>query len=183
MSASLRGGLTGAAIFIIIKCLLFVNGTHDKYYNLVILSNIACVLIAVVSGMWWARDKHGKIFSNGLDRMKAGMRSGAVYAIIVSVFVYLYYNNIDKEFVQKKVQERVRLAEKADFTVLQKQNPEKLQEKNRADFIDDERESAELWYSPFMICTLTLVGLMVVAMIYSIVVSLFFKYLFFKPKF
>jgi type IV secretory pathway TrbF-like protein len=183
MSKVTGAGVGLALVFVILKCLYYVSGLHYTNYNLVILTNIVCVLLAVGLAMYMARDKNGKLLALGLDRIKAGMRGGAVYAIIVSTFVYFYYNNIDKKFFKDKIKARVELATKADFPTLQKNNPDKLANKTHADFIDDEREQAELWFSPFMVCTLTLVALMVCSMVYSLVLNVIFKNLFFKTGF
>lgn len=183
MSKITGAGIGFALVFIIFKCIYFVSGLHYTNYNLVILTNIICVLLAVGLGMYMARDKNNKLLASGMERMKAGMRSGAIYAIVVSGFVYVYYNNIDKKFFRDKIQARVELATKADFPTLQKNNPDKLANQTHADFIDAEREQAELWFSPFMVSTLTLVALMVCSMIYSVVMNVIFKNLFFKTGF
>ncbi len=183
MSKITGAGIGFALVFIILKCIYFVTGLHYTHYNLVVLSNIICVLLAVGLGMYMARDKNNKLIANGLERIKSGMRGGAVYAIIVSTFVYFYYNNIDKKFFEDKVAARVKMAQDVNFPELQKGNIEKLGNKTHADFIDDEREQALLWFSPFMVSTLTLVSLIICAMIYSVVLNVIFKNLFFKTGF
>lgn len=183
MSRVTGSGIGLALVFIILKCIYFVTGVHYTHYNLIVLTNIICVLVAVGLAMYMARDKDNKLLALGLDRIKAGMRGGAVYAIIVSTFVYFYYNNIDKKFFEDKVKARVELATKVNFPELQKNNLDKLANSNHADFIDEERKQAELWFSPFMVSTLTLVSLIICAMIYSLVLNIIFKNLFFKTGF
>lgn len=183
MSKVTGAGLGLGLVFIILKCIFFITDIQLYHYNLVVLANILCVMLAVGLGMYVARDKNNQLLRNGIDRIKAGIRGGAVYTIVISVFIFFYYNNIDKKFFETMKKERVEMAEKADFKTLQQQHPEKLKHKSHGDFIDMEREQAELWFSPFMISTLTLVGTLICAMIYSVIVNLIFKNLFFKPKF
>lgn len=182
MSKTIGAGVGFALVFIILKCVYFVTGLHYTHYNLIILTNIVCVLLAVGLGMYMARDKNNKMLSSGLDRIKAGMRGGAVYAIIVSTFIFFYYNNIDKKFFNDKIKERVKMAEQADFEKLKLNNPEKLGQKTHRDFVDDEKKQAELWFSPFMVSSLTLGALIVCSIMYSVVMNIIFKNLFFRPR-
>lgn len=182
MSKATGAGVGLALVFIILKCVYYLTGLHYTHYNLIILTNIVCVLLAVGLAMYMTRDKNNKLLNTGLERIKAGMRGGAVYAIVVSVFVFVYYNNIDQRFFKDKIQQRVKLAEQANFELLKKNNPEKLANKNQRDFIDDERKQAELWFSPIMVSSLTLAALVVCSLLYAVVLNLIFKNLFFRPR-
>jgi hypothetical protein len=183
MSKTTGAGVGFALVFIIVKCIFFVTGFQYTHYNFVILVNIVCVLLAVGLGMYVAREKNGQLLSLGIARIKAGMRGGAIYAIVVSIFVFFYYNNIDKKFGEDKVKERVQWAEKLDFKQIRKDNPDAWAHKNQRDFIDEQKENAQLFFSPFMITTVTLISLMIVSMIYSVVMNVIFKNLFFKARF
>lgn len=182
MSKVTGTGLGLALVFIILKCVYFITGLHATQYNLVILTNIVCVLLAVGLGMYMARDKNNKLLSSGIARIKAGMRSGAIYAIVVSVFVYVYYNNIDKKFAADRIQQRTEWAEKLDFKQVQRDNPDAWGHKTRGDFLDAQKEQATLFYSPFMITTVTMVSLIICAMLYALVLNIIFKNLFFRPR-
>ncbi len=182
MSKVTGAGLGFALVFIILKCVYFITGVHYTNYNLVILTNVICVMFAVGLGMYVARDKDNKLLLNGIQRIKAGIRGGAIYALTIAVFVFIYYSSIDKKFFDDKIKERVKYAEKADFAKLQKEFPEKLEGKSKGDFIDMEKKQAQLWFSPFMICTITLMGTLLTAMLYAVVMNIIFKNLFFERK-
>lgn len=177
MSRSVTTGLFFAAVFAIVKCLLFLAGKHEPWYSLIPLLNIGLVMLACGIGMWYTRDTKGNFPNSMLDKIRAGMRSGMVYALFTALFVFVYYKSIDPMFTYKRIKERVEVASKMDFAKIQKENPEKYGNKSRNDFIQDEREQSELWYSPFMNATLTLTGLMVCSLFYSIILSFFFKLL------
>ncbi|HLP11357.1 MAG TPA: hypothetical protein VK177_05435 [Flavobacteriales bacterium] len=183
MNKTTGAGVGFALVFIIVKCIFFTTGLQYTHYNFLILANIVCVLLAVGLGMYVAREKNNQILSTGIGRIKAGMRGGAIYAIVVSIFVFFYYNNIDKKFGEDKVKERVQWAEKMDFKQIQKDNPDSWGSRSRGDFIDEQRENAQLFFSPFMITTVTLISLIIVSMIYSVVMNVIFKNLFFKARF
>ncbi|MFI5204923.1 MAG: DUF4199 domain-containing protein [Flavobacteriales bacterium] len=177
MSRAVTTGLFFAALFAIIKCLLFLTEKHEPWYSFIPLLNIGLVMLACGIGMWYTRDTKGNFPTSTLDRIRAGMRSGMVYALFTALFVFVYYKSIDPMFTYNRIKERVAVAEKLEFSKIQKDNPEKYGNKSRNDFIQDEREQAELWYSPFMNATLTLTGLMVCSLFYSIILSFFFKLL------
>lgn len=185
MSKTTGAGIGLALVFIILKCIYFLTDMHYNHYNIVVLTNIVCVLLAVGLAMYVTRDKNNQILRAGIERIKAGMRGGAIYAIIVSTFVFFYYNNIDVKFRTTMIKARVDYAEsmKPKYAELQKNNPQKLANKQHWEFVQMEKEQAELWFSPFMICTLTLVSLMVISMLYAVVLSFIFKNYFFRPKF
>jgi cation transport ATPase len=47
------------------------------------------------------------------EDVKAGMRVGAIYALLMSVFVYFYYSNIDTTFFAEMIQNRMEMAQRA----------------------------------------------------------------------
>lgn len=175
MSKVTGAGVGIALVYVILKCIYFITGLHYTNYNLVILSNIICAMLAVGLGMYVARDSKGDFLTKGIERIKAGMRSGSVYAISISIFVFFYYKSIDKKFFGDKINERVVMAQNADFETLKKEHPEKLADKNHQDFIDMEREQAQLWFSPFIISTITLLGTLLTEMLYALVLNIIFK--------
>jgi hypothetical protein len=178
MSRAVSTGLFFAALFAILKCAFFLAEKQESWYTLIPIINIGLVMFACGIGMWLTRDSKGNLPVSALERIRAGMRSGMVYAALTAVFVFFYYKSIDPMFTYHRVQERVRAAEQVDFkTEIQAKNPEKYGNKSRNDFIQDEKEQAELWYSPFMNATLTLTGLMICSLFYSIVLSFFFKFM------
>lgn len=182
MSKVTGAGVGFAFVFIIFKCIYFLTGVQYSHYNIVILTNIVCVLLAVGLGMYMARDKENRLLSSGIARIKAGVRSGAMYALVVSVFVYFYYNNIDKKFAADKVKERTAWAEKQDFDQIKRNNPDAWGSKSRGDFLDDQKKQAVLFFSPFMITTVTMMSLIVCSFLYALVLNIIFKNLFFKPR-
>lgn len=182
MSKSVSTGLVFAALFAIFKCILFLSGIHNEWYNLVPMVNIAMVLLACGVGIWLTRDKNGNLPVSILEKIRAGMRSGMVYAVLTFAFVFVYYKNIDKQFTLDRINTRIKLAAELNFTKIQEENPEKYAHKSRNDFLQDEKEQAQLWYSPIMNATLTLTGLMICSLLYSIILAFVLKYMQKRPR-
>lgn len=172
MSAITKSALIFASVFIIVKLILFNTGLHNTNYVLVVFVNILCALLAMIIGlrMNFKENNEQKSYT---ELVKLTMRAAALYALIISAFAYLYYTKIDPEFISSRVEERMVLARAANFDQLKKDHPEKLRDMNREDFLQAEKENAELWFSPFFLTTLTMIGLILISLFYSFFIAWF----------
>lgn len=121
------------------------------------------------------------LFSNYLEgikpffptELKASMRSVSLYAIILSLFMFIYYNAIDSGFFDRKLDAFRYELDNTDYNALPNvDNPLKVLELNKADFIEREMEKAQSFNSPFAWSTLTLIGIMIVGLVYSLAMVL-----------
>lgn len=102
--------------------------------------------------------------------MKSAMRSISVYAIFISLFMFLYYQAIDGGFFERKLDAFRFELENTDYNALADiDNPLKVLQLNKEDFVAREMEKAQSFNTPFAWSTLTLVGIMVVGLVYSLV--------------
>ena len=53
---------------------------------------------------------------------------------------------------------------------------------SRDDAIAEQVRTAELWYSPFFICTLSLIGMIVSCVFYSLLVTVFYRKVLFRLR-
>lgn len=173
MKYAFRSAVLFASVFIIVKLIFFNAGWHSKYYPAIIFINILLVLLAMVTGLW-SEAKHSKPKGSYLEIVKSCLRPAALYIVLVTAFVYLYYNAIDKEHVKNLVEQRMAAAEKMDFEELQKSNIE-FKEMTRNDFLDRERENAEQIFSPFSVATATLFGLLMLSFFYALIIAYVYK--------
>ena len=101
--------------------------------------------------------------------MKASMRGVSLYAIFLSLFIFVYYNSIDSGFFDRKLDAFRYELENTDYNALPDvDNPLKVLELSKVDFVDREMEKAESFNTPFAWSTLTLIGIMVVGLVYSL---------------
>lgn len=174
MGIPFRIALIFALLFVILKLTLFNMGKHEDLYVVVVFGNIFFILMTMIFGLrTWKKANPGK--RSYTDDVKITMQGAVLYVVLVSAFAYLYYTGIDKQFIATRIQERVEIAEKADFDELQKKHPEKLSGKTREDFIDEEREQAILWYSPFFMSTLMLMAGLIISLFYSFLIAWFWR--------
>ena len=96
--------------------------------------------------------------SNIKSEIKAGMRATTMFALMISLFVLVYYSYIDTHYFPNMIEERVKLAS---------ENPE----------IDLEqvRKTGEMLFSPKTHASITLFGLTVTGGIYTIILVILLR--------
>ena len=169
------GGITNI-LFILLICFWALK---MKYDSLVTVSEVG----AVENGM---ERKLLPQDSNFLDDVKTSMKAAGKYILIVAAFVFIYYSLIDMEYGSRIIDSRVELAKEQTATdeswqkVLE--NAPQLENYTKEEYVQKVRESAEQWTSPGRQTSLTLFGLFLLAIFYSILlVILFRKLLYRKP--
>lgn len=184
MRITLKTGLIAALVWIVIKLLFFFNGwnTQDTL-PVVIMINILGLLLAIAVGLYLQkkRDTEG---SNTLRDIKNAMTAGVPYAVVVSMFLYFYYEKIDPEFNQRLI------AEREMFYLQSMDTPEELQEirASNKDFevmTKDEiyeklSEGSRVFYSGKFVATVGLLAMLVLSTLYSILITVIYRRIMFR---
>ena len=119
--------------------------------------------------------------------IKNGLSAGLPYTVIVSIFLYFYYTKIDPEFNQHQRSEAAMQLEK----ILEDPDQFKQMKASNADFEvmdkDQIRESIltnqRAMYSPQAVTTIGLLGMLLLATVNSIFVTIVYRRLIFpKPR-
>jgi hypothetical protein len=185
MKITVKFGLGFAAFWILFKMILFMTLTGQDRYNLElpILLNILCLLLGMTVGLYFHKRNQTEE-SNALGDIKSAMSAGLPYTIIVSIFLFLYYNNIDPEFNRHQLTEsEVHLDKMLD-------DPNQLKElkKSNADFEvmgkDEIRtqllDNQQAMFSPRSVMTISLLGMLILSTINAIFVTVVFRKLIFR---
>jgi len=146
----------------------FYLGFGEVYYKYLVSINLLFIVLVIGAALYY-NFKQGTIpfFPN---EMKSAMRSISVYAIFISLFMFLYYQAIDGGFFERKLDAFRFELENTDYNALADiDNPLKVLQLNKEDFVAREMEKAQSFNTPFAWSTLTLVGIMVVGLVYSLV--------------
>ena len=185
MKPTVKFGLIFAAIWIGFKLVLFSTLTGPDRYNLqpAILANILCLLLAITLGLYFHK-RNATEQSNALGDIKSAMGAGMVYTMIVTVFLYFYYSKIDPEYNQHQRSEAAMQLEKmlndpeefkklkgsnGDFEVMSK-------DEIRASLITNQ----EAMYSTQAVTTIGLLGMLMLATVNSILISIVMRRVIFK---
>ena len=154
-------------LYIILRLLFFYYGFGEDQYKYLVSINL--LFIVLIVGF--------TLFNNYLQgfkpffptEMKTSMRSVSLYAIFLSLFIFVYYNSIDSGFFDRKLDVFRYELENRDYDALPDvDNPLIVLELSKTDFIEREMEKAQSFNTPFAWSTLTLIGIMVVGLVYSL---------------
>ncbi len=185
MKPTVKTALIFVAIYIAIKILIFKSDLqHDESWSMAgTYANMLFILLSSFIGLSWYKktDKYAKS-SFGAD-LKIAMQGALVYTILVGSFTYVYYNNIDTEFTQVKIDNY--MAGMNSFEITEEDRilfpPEFTDAQIKEDIIERERESAEeRMFTPGSISGITTVGLFILGAIYALIVTLVYRK-FFTP--
>lgn len=172
MKSPLKFSYIFALVYIILKLIAFNMGKSTELFAPLILVNILLVLMAILFGLKLHRKKNPDSDDHFVTNIKYCMRSASMYALLIAVFVMVYYSVIDRDFTAKIIDNQFSEITKEDFEEMKKKDPDMLRDKTIDDYKKLKREEMELFTSPFITTTMTLMGLMFLSLFYSIIIAL-----------
>ena len=151
--------MTVAAI--VAKLVLFLmNLAQEQMAMLTIFVNLFVILIG---SFFIVRDyKINHPGSNVKSEVKAGMKGTTIFALMLSLFVLIYYNYIDTHYFPNMIADRVELARAA-----MAENPDIS--------LENVRKTGEMMFSPRTHATLTLFGLTAVGSVYCFLIAILMR--------
>lgn len=180
MKSPVKSGLILAVIWIVFKMVLYYLGKSNHGFTIGIFLNILFVLLAAAIGLYYAKHQSGR--THFLQDVKISLRGSIVYTVIISIFVYFYYDRVDPLVMQNKIDEKIAIAEKQvseDFESMKEDNPS-LREVTAEQYVELVREDAETIHTGFVQSTFTLIALMLASILYSFLVPLIFRKIVFR---
>lgn len=183
MRVTVKAGLGFALLWILIKMVFFWTGSLN--YNIVpaVLLNMLCLIAAIGVGLYLHKRKETEV-GNALNDIKNAMTAAVPYILVVSVFIYFYYNNIDPEYNQHQLSEA--------YTEIQKllDTPEGLQQVRNSnpefevltkeEIYDKLKQGPEGFYNPTSTMTLSMLGLLVLGTMNSIFIAVIYRKVVFR---
>jgi hypothetical protein len=156
-------------------------------FNIVpsVLLNMLCVLLSIAVGLFLHKRKETEA-SNALNDIKNGLTAGVPYAMIVSIFIYFYYSEIDPEFNKHQIAEahmgikkeldkpnglEKARAQNAEFEILSK---EEIYEKLKI--------GPEGFYKASSTMTLSMLALLLLATLNSIFITVIYRKIVFRDQ-
>lgn len=148
-------------VSIFMKMTIFAaNLQFTGYERIYFFGNLFVIMIGVFLGIRLFKnispDKTGF-----LADVKAGIKVAGMYAVLMSLFVYLYYSFIDSSYFPLKIEEQMRL----------------LEESGRAtgDELVKSRETAQFILAPYFQSTVTLILYLLLGTFYSSLITFFVR--------
>jgi len=178
MRITVKTGIISAFCWIALKMSFFYFGLFEDSIKAGVLTNILGVLIAISIGLFLQKLRDTEE-TNALLDMKNAMSAGVPYVVMVSIFIYFFYAKINPEFDRHQIAENEVAIEKMvnDPAQLKKFRSE-MEEEIEKKLKDSNIQGA----SPGFRSTLSVLALLVLATLYSILVTIIYRQVVFKPR-
>ena len=149
--------------------------------------NMLFVTFSVIVALLIVNNKQD-LDRNLLMDVKSGMSSGLVYTLVVSFFIYMYYDKINPDFNKSHINKRkIELSKHFDISSknveeFRGKNPE-WKSLNKKELIEEDAKATAYLHSPKFTMVLSLSGLLLWTTLNSIVISLVFRRFLFRVRF
>ena len=142
------------AISFLLKLSVYFNSLQfSSFENATIFANIFVLMTGVFLGIRLFKSQQ-KEASSYINDFKAGMRIAAVYALLMAIFLYIYYAYIDPAYFEIKLQKQLETAQNAENIDLSKA-----------------KEMGEFILSPYFQSTVSLLGFLILGSFYSAIIA------------
>ncbi len=178
MKLPVKVGIGAAILWIVLKMLgLAINFSVDDIKFFVFI-NMFLLTAAIAFSLYKVKRK--EVESNLLNDIKNGMLAGVPYTLIVSVFLYFYYEKIYPEFNDKKIQEiELKLKDPKVIKEIQTSNPA-MENKNPQEIKREVMANTRSMYSAKFTMIITLLALMVYSTLNSMVIAIIYRRVVFR---
>lgn len=178
MKLPIKIGIGAALLWIVLKMLgLAINFSIDDIKFFVFI-NMFLLTAAIAFSLYQVKRK--ELESNLLNDIKNGMLAGVPYTLIVSVFLYLYYEKIYPEFNDKKIQEiELKMNNPKVIKEIQTSNPA-MENKNPQEIKREVMANTRSMYSAKFTMIISLLALMVYSTLNSMVIAIIYRRVVFR---
>lgn len=178
MRLPLKVGLIAALIWISIKLIAFSQAISLDDLKPFVFINMFILTAAIAIALYLV--KRHETESNLLNDIKNGMLAGVPYAVIVSVFLYFYYQKIYPEFNAKKINEiEVKLSNPMTIKEIQKSNIA-MENKSSEEIKRDVLSKTEMIYNANFTMLVSMLSLLLYATLNSILISVILRRIIFR---
>ena len=178
MKLPLKVGLLAATIWIFIKltaCYLSISLDELRPF---VFINMFILTVSIAIALYLVKRKETE--NNLLNDVKNGMLAGVPYAVIVSVFLYFYYEKIYPDFNARKMNEiSLKLSNPQTIKEIQRENPE-MENKSVEEIKRDILAKTKMVYNPQFTMLVSMLSLLLYATLNSIVITLIFRRIVFR---
>ncbi|RYM32748.1 hypothetical protein ERX46_11830 [Brumimicrobium glaciale] len=179
MRPAIKMALLFSGAWILLKfILLSINVFQEDVVKPGLINNLF-MLLAISFGLYFEKKKQGFGVGTPLSDIKNALSAGAPYVLIVSVFMFFYYDTINPSFIDNRVTERMdsiyaEAQDEAYVDTLRIHNPE-FRVMTTDEIIREIKSDTESALSAKTLFVFSLLGLMVMALTYAIFITLIFR--------
>tara|TARA_Y100001934_G_C12027161_1_gene619604 strand:+ start:122 stop:715 length:594 start_codon:yes stop_codon:yes gene_type:complete len=177
MNNAYKVGLVGSSIYIAFELLLVIIGWNHHHYAHVasFAFNSLCLLIIVAYSILTAYNKIKHTSPSLIEDIKNGLKTSSIYAIIISVFIFSYYQWIDPSYPEIKKQQLLELTIQKEMSKIadekMKENPDLYYNKSKEDLIEMQQDNIIDIMEPSKVFPITLFSLLMLGMVFSFLIT------------
>lgn len=154
-----------AIIYIIIWNVLFLSKQHIPWYDeneyvYLVALNLLFIILSIVFALYYNYQKGNEIVQFP-DEMKVSMSSVGVYAILLSIFTFIFYKFIDVELIPS-ILDSIEATLPIDEDIILDRGI------SEEEYIQENMANAKKMISPFSLSTMMLVAVMATGLFYSL---------------
>jgi len=185
MRVTVLTGIIFSVVFVIVKMIFFYTQPVGYDITPLVLLNLFLLISSISIGLYLQKRRDTEE-SNGLRDIKNGMTAGVPYGVIVSLFLFVYYSNIDPEYnahqiIEKEYEIEKQLANPKQFKKIQDSNPD-FEVLSKEEIKEKVMEGLRSTYSPNSVLTLSLLGMIVMSAVNSIFITIIYRRIVFRPR-
>lgn len=181
MNRTYKIGFVAAVIYIVFElAIVFLGYSHDENVHVFAFAFNTFALLAAVAFSILSEFNIQRAKGTGvslLHDIKSGLRTVSVYAVMISVFIFTYYNWIDPEYPKIRAQQHLERTQNETFDKQAKLKMEAAPEMYEGKSIEDLRDTNEAAIDMILqptfknIIPITLFSLILLGMLYTFVIT------------
>lgn len=179
MKTPIRIGFAAALVWIIFTMIMYYGGWSIPGFEAGILVNVFLLMAAAALGVYLKRKEENWEQTPFLADFKSAMQSGAIYAVCVSAFIYLYHEKIDPSIKNDLIQKRMiaiqeNVPDEETYAKLQAEDPA-WQDNGYDDYIEIQEDITRSVISSSSVFLFHLLGLFFFGLFYSFFAALILR--------
>lgn len=181
MNRTYKIGILAAIIYIVFELVIVLLGyNHDENVHVIAFGFNTFALLAAVTYSILSEFNIQRLKGKGvslLHDIKSGLRTVSTYAVIISVFIFSYYNWIDPDYSKIRAQQHLARTQHENFEEQAKLKmeaaPEMYEGKSIEDLRDTNEAAIEMILTPSFknIIPMTLFSLILLGMVYTFFIT------------
>ena len=164
-----------------------LNWDSSKSLSTFVMLNMLFATFSVIVALLMVNNPQNSD-RNLLMDVKSGMSSGLIYTLVVSFFIYMYYDKINPTYNQTQINKRkIELSKHFELSsknveAYRGNNPE-WKSLNKKELLEEDAKAMAHFISPKRTMIFSLSGLLLWTTLNSIVISLIFRRFLFRVRF
>lgn len=183
MNTSVKIGIGFGIVWCLIKYIGFQINPLQSSILMSVLLNIFFLLAAISTALYQFKRTQNDDESLLTD-IKNGLKAGVPYTILVSIFIFFYYNNINPDFNKRQIEKTNAKIENIfsnpdEYQKLKNSNPS-FEVMSKEELEKEMKSGPKSFYTASSTMSLSLLAMLLLATLYSILVSVVLRKLVFR---